>query len=331
MTGTIVFTGANSSLGIRAVEHILQKYPRYTAILTVRDASDLDENTNSIRSIIARHNQAKAFIHELDLSSLAAVHSVADKIATGVKSGTYPPLVAIVCNAYHWNLVDDSEITADGFDKTLEVNHISHAALVLRLLGSFGETGRIINISSDSHWPGKNGMEIYPPTIPDDLNSLLRPTTDEDKFGRGYQRYATSKLVFTTWTHALNDYLLKDPSLSKITAIAMNPGNMVDSRALRRNTPVSLHRKQTFLFKPLQPLLNFLDPTLRRAAPAAVDVVDLALSPTYAGQRGFFTLLKKDQSSPESNDGKKQELIWRNTLEWARITQENTALKIGIE
>ncbi|KAI1133246.1 NAD(P)-binding protein [Nemania abortiva] len=326
MAGTIVFTGANSSLGIPAVECILRKYSGYTAIFTVRDASESDVNTNKIRKIISSHRNAKSFIHELDLFSLSSVHAVADEIVTGIKNGKYPPLAAIVCNAYYWDLVGNSETTPDGFDKTLQVNHISQAALVLRLLGSFGDAGRIITISSDSHWPGKNGMEVYPPSIPDDLNLLLKPTTDEDKYGRGYQRYATSKLVFTTWTHALNRHLLKNPDLAKISAIAMNPGNMVDSRALRRNTPISLQRKQTFLFKPLQPLLNLMDSTLRTTAPAAVDVVDLALNHTYAGQRGFYTLLRKDESSPESMDETKQELIWHNTLEWARITPGNTAL-----
>lgn len=46
MVGTIIFTGANCSLGIPAINHILENYPEYTLILTVRDLSEADVNTN---------------------------------------------------------------------------------------------------------------------------------------------------------------------------------------------------------------------------------------------------------------------------------------------
>ncbi|KAI1391009.1 NAD(P)-binding protein [Hypoxylon trugodes] len=327
MAGTIILTGANSSLGTPAVEHLIQNYGDYTAILTVRDASDADVNTNRLRQVISQYPRAKAYIYALDLSSLSATHAFTREIASEITNGRYPRLSAIICNAYYWNLVGDPELTADGFDKTMQVNHISHASLVLQLLGSFGIDGRIILLSSDSRWPGKNPMEKYPPSIPDDLSLLVRPDVDDDKQGRGYQRYATSKLAIVTWMYALNRYLQKDPNLNKVTTVAINPGNMVDSRALRSNTPISMHRMQTWVYKPLLPLLQLMTPTLRSAAPAGVDVIELAISPTYAGQQGFFTLLQKDESSPESNNEVKQESLWKQTLQWAQVTQENTALR----
>ncbi len=210
MEGSVILTGANSSLGLHAVEHLLAKYSQYTAILTVRDASDADTNTRRLRGVISQHPGAKAPVHQLDLSGLSATHAFADAVTRGISRGEYPPLVAVICNAYYWNLVGDPELTADGYDTTMQVNHISHAALVLRLLGSFGDGGRIILLSSDSHWPGKNPMEKYPPFIPDDLQLLVNPNAaGHDKKGRGYQRYATSKLAITAWTHALNRYLQK--------------------------------------------------------------------------------------------------------------------------
>lgn len=208
MVGLVIFTGANSSMGIPAADHLLQAYRGYTVIFTVRDASHSDVNTEKLRSTIARHPNAKASVLPLDLASLSATHEFADTIVAGIQSGKYPRIAAIVCNAYYWNLVGDPEVTDDGFDKTFQVSHISHAALALRLLGSFGESGgRVILISSDSHWPGKNGMEVYPPNI-DNLEQLVRPTVDEDKQGRGYQRYATAKLAITAWMHALNRHLV---------------------------------------------------------------------------------------------------------------------------
>lgn len=215
MAGSVVLTGANSSLGLHAVEHIFTKYPQHTAILTVRDASDDDVNTKRLREIISQHPNVKASIHQLDLFSLAAVHDFSDTIIQSIMGGKYPPLISIICNAFYWNLFGDPELTADGYDKTMQVNYISQVALVLRLLGGFADVGRIILISSDAHWPGKNPMEKYPPSIPDDLELLVKPAIDDDKYGRGYQRYATSKLALTTWTHALNRYLQKVRHLNK--------------------------------------------------------------------------------------------------------------------
>ena len=209
MAGTVILTGANSSLGTPAVDFLLQEYPQYTVVLTVRDASDADSNTGSLREVIARHPKAIVSIHELDLASLSATHTFADSIASGIASSRLPPLAAIICNAYYWNLVGDPEFTADGYDKTFQVSHISHAALILRLVGDFGQDGRIVLLSSDAHWPGMNSMEKYPPVIPGDLDQLVKPSADQDKQGRGYQRYATAKLAITTWMYPLNRYLQK--------------------------------------------------------------------------------------------------------------------------
>lgn len=70
--------------------------------------------------------------------------------------------------------------------------------------------------------------------------------------------------------------------------------------------------------------------TLRTAGPAGVDVIELALSPKYANKRGFFTMLREDKSSPDSQNEIKQEALWEKTLEWARITSDNTVLKTGM-
>jgi NAD(P)-dependent dehydrogenase (short-subunit alcohol dehydrogenase family) len=221
MTGLIIFTGANSSLGIPAADHLLATYPGYTVVFTVRDASSSDVNTQSLRKIISKYPEAKTIIEALDLSNLSAVHAFADSIVSKVQSGQYPSIDALVCNAYYWNLLKGPEITADGFDKTFEVAHISHAALILRLLGSLSTTGRIVLLSSDSHWPGKNVNEIYPPSIPEDFDLLINPTVDSDLTGRGFQRYATAKLVLTTWSYALNRHLEKVSTPSVITLYDM--------------------------------------------------------------------------------------------------------------
>lgn len=212
MVGTIIVTGANGSLAIPAVQHLLTKYPDHTTVLTVRNILDDDVNTKRLREILAQYPEADTSIRKLDLANLSAVHDFASTVAAEVADGSLPPLTSIVCNAYYWNLAGDAETTVDGYEKTFQVTHLAHAALVLRLLGSFGSNGgRVVLFSTDAHWPGKNSLEKYPPAIPGDLTMLVKPATDEpsDNFGRGFQRYAVSKLVVVMWMYALNRHLEK--------------------------------------------------------------------------------------------------------------------------
>ncbi|KAL8654750.1 MAG: hypothetical protein Q9226_003314 [Calogaya cf. arnoldii] len=329
MPGTIIITAANSSLAIPAVQHLLTDYPGYTAVLTVRNMGS-DVNTQKLRAIIAKHPNAKTSIHELDLADLSAVHDFASNIADGIRRGSLPPLASLICNAFHWNLSGGKETTKDGYEKSFQVNHVTHATLVLRLLHSFGpDGGRIVLLSSDAHWPGKNGLEKYPPTIPDNLQLLVTPGPDEtsDNLGRGFQRYAVSKVAVVTWMYALNRYLEKVPNLRNITAVAINPGNLSDSRALRTNTPTMLVWMSRLVIQPLRPLLRFMDPTMRTAAEAGFDVIDLATRAAYPQERGYFTLLKPDVSAPDTLVEESQQRLWERTMQWAKIRQEDTVFK----
>lgn len=208
--GTIIITGANGSVAIPAVEQLLSQYPDHTLVLTVRNAASEDPNTQRLRDVISQHESAKASIRQLDLASLASVHQFAAEIATEISEGKLPHLTSIVCNAYYWNLVTETQLTEDGYEKTFQVNHLAHAVLALRLLGHFApEGGRIVLFSSDTHFPGQSPLEKYAPAIPDDLDLLAKPPTYEtvDHTGRGFQHYSNSKLAITMWMYAISRYL----------------------------------------------------------------------------------------------------------------------------
>lgn len=84
------------------------------------------------------------------------------------------------------------------------------------------------------------------------------------------------------------------------------------------------------VIQPLRFLLRFIDPTMRNAAQAGIDVADLAMNKAHPGECGYFTLLEKDVSAPDSVDEETQQKLWVQSLEWVRITRENTALKVAI-
>ncbi|CBF89316.1 hypothetical protein AN0521.2 [Aspergillus nidulans FGSC A4] len=156
MPGTIIITGGNDSLAVPATQ-LLAKYPEHTIILTQRNPQTINQPTSNSR----------VYVKKLDLEDFSAVHAFANAVATDVQVGKIPPLTSIICNAYHWNLRTAPELTGDGYEKTFQVNHIAHAALVLRLLGHFDSVSGccIVLFISDAHWTGKNSLEKYPPVI----------------------------------------------------------------------------------------------------------------------------------------------------------------------
>lgn len=355
MTKTsVLLTGANGSLAIPAIHHLLSTKPNVTAILTVRNPSSDDVNTRRLQETIAPF-QDRVSLRSLDLADLSAVHGFARSVAADIASDKVPPLASIICNAFYWNLAGPAELTRDGFEKTFQVNHIAHAALILRLLGSCAANARIILFASDAHFPGKNSLEKYPPGLPDvkalegegkafdfDSDSLVHPgvdTTKKDPAGYGFQRYANSKLAIVAWMYALNRHLHKASTSARgeasaqhhladgITAIAVNPGNLSDSRALRTNTPASIRMLSQVVIKPLRPLLKaMVDPTMRTANDAALDVIELAVGERYLHAEGYFTMREKDESSTESRDERKQEALWQKTMKWAGIADEDTVV-----
>lgn len=70
-----------------------------------------------------------------------------------------------------------------------------------------------------------------------------------------------------------------------------------------------------------------MDPTVRTPAVAGANVIELAANKSYPRERGYFTMLKKDSSSPDSQNEEKQRKIWVKSAEWAGVTEKDAALK----
>jgi WW domain-containing oxidoreductase len=208
--GTVLITGANGSLALSFVECLLENYPSYFAILTVRDESESDPNTTKLRSIVSRFPCARVSIEALDLASLPNVRSFANSVIVRVSSGKIPPISAIVCNAFGWSLTD-TKYSDDGYELGFQVSHLSHFLLVLKLLDSMKkDTGRIVLLGSEAHDPkNKSGFNPLGAALPDDLEEIVKPKEDQkgEEMSRGFQRYSNSKLANVMFMHSLNTKL----------------------------------------------------------------------------------------------------------------------------
>jgi len=208
MTGSILFTGANGSLAIPAIECLLTAYPQYTLVLTVRNNSVQDPNTAELHRVLAQQPDANVSIRVLDLASLEQASSFSNTLLSEINGKILPRLSAIVCNAMTWNLSGGPKYSTDGDELSMAVNHLAHFSLCLRLLGGMDPVhGRIVFLGSVAHWPEKASFSRgYPTHIPKDLELLVHPQPDKqgEETGRGFQRYGTSKLVTIMVMYELN-------------------------------------------------------------------------------------------------------------------------------
>jgi hypothetical protein len=108
-----------------------------------------------------------------------------------------------------------------------------------------------------------------------------------------------------------------------------HPGDFQDSRAFQNNTPWILAFLAKYVMTPLNFLLRRLvDPTWRTCSEAGVDMVELAVNPKYSnGERGYYTLLKRDQPDEIVRDEQAKERVWRQAAKWAEIGQEECRLE----
>ncbi|RBR17544.1 hypothetical protein FVER53590_12061 [Fusarium verticillioides] len=324
MTGTIIVTGANGSLALAYISHLSKNHPSYTILATVRNASPSDPNTAQLSSILS--SNPKSSIEALDLSILSNVRNFSENTAKRVASGEIPPIKAIICNAFTMSLTEQV-YTPDGFERTFQVNHLSHFVLVLKLVGSMASDGRIVMLGSNTHYTTRtHPLFKQRPGIPEDTELLVKPLPDKKGRGHdgGFHRYGNSKLANIMFMHDLNARLEKNPKLSGITAIAMDPGGMVDSRAHRIQTPFMRFAFSLVLIS--LPILRYFTDTMRTAAQSGRELVELSVGERFKGTKGYFMGARREEEDIACKDVHKRELLWNACWKWAGMKEEETVL-----
>ncbi|KAF4947381.1 hypothetical protein FGADI_10452 [Fusarium gaditjirri] len=339
MTGTIIITGANGSLAFAYISHLLKTHPSYTILATVRDVSPSDPNTSQLASLLSSHPTST--IEALDLSLLSNVRRFSEKTAEKIAAGEIPPLKAIICNAFTMSL-SEQVYTADGFERTFQVNHLSHFVLVLKLIGSMASDGRIVMLGSNTHYTTRSHpLFKQRPGIPEDTELLVKPRPDKKgkEHDGGFHRYGNSKLANIMFMHDLNAKLEKvslyprldiikltyqNPKLSGITAIAMDPGGMVDSRAHKIQTPFMRFAFSLVLIS--LPVLRYFTDTMRLAGQSGRELVELSVGERFKGTKGYFMGARREEEDIACMDVHKRELLWNACWKWAGMKEEETVL-----
>jgi NAD(P)-dependent dehydrogenase (short-subunit alcohol dehydrogenase family) len=160
----VIVTGGNSGIGFATAQALAAKGA--AVILASRDLEKA--------RVAARMIGPRAEARRLDLSSLASVREFSEGI-TG-------PVDYLINNA--GAMTSSRQVTEDGFESQLGVNHLGHFALTNLLLDRV--TGRVVTVSSSAHT--KAGIDF------DDLQWQKRAYSPFGAYGQS----KLANLLFTT-------------------------------------------------------------------------------------------------------------------------------------
>jgi retinol dehydrogenase 12 len=268
---TFLVTGANTGIG-RATAHELARRGGKVVLACRSEA----KTTPVIADIVADTGNSAVEFLALDLADLGSVRTAA---AEFLDRGE--PLHVLVNNA---GVAGQRGETKQGFELAFGINHLGHFLLTTLLLDRMRSTpgGRVVNVSSDSHYQAK-GI---------DYDAARRPT----KGVTGLNEYAVSKLCNVLFTQEL----ARRVPASEVSASALHPGVIASD----------IWRRMPF---PIRPLMKVFMKSTEQGAETSLYC---ATAPELDGVSGrFYT----DCREKEPNAAATPELaaeLWRRSEEW---------------
>lgn len=191
-----VITGANSGIGLEAAKELAPRGVRQIWL-----CRNLDKATAAQREVVAEHAQAQIDVVEMDLSDLDSVQTASNQVRQ-LTDG-----IDAVLNNAGIMMLPERQLTAQGFETQLGVNHLGHFALNGRLADLVeSRGGRFVSVSSFAHKSGRLHRD----------NLML-----EGAYG-ALRAYSQSKLANLLYIRGL-DSRLKSADKQAI-AIACHPG-----------------------------------------------------------------------------------------------------------
>ena len=308
---TIIITGATQGLGYYAAQTLAQQ--KYTVVMAGRNQSKNEAAADTIRKWTKNQN-----VHAMTLD-LASLGSVRQFVQNFTSRTDLPPLSGLVNNA-GLQIVGPTEYTVDGVEMTFGVNHLGHFLLTNLLLPHFARNGRIVVVSSGTHYsdePFAKALGVPPPayTTAEALaypgRTPPKPTTEKpDKVGA--ERYSTSKLCNLLFAYELIRHLEKQ-GRTDLTVNAYDPGLMPGSGLARQAGAVA-----QWAWRNVFPILR-LFPNVGSVQTSGPLLAQLVSDPAFATVTGTYFYFnrpgdrREKPSSPESYDLNKARDLWETS------------------
>lgn len=269
----VLITGATNGIGRVAALELAKMGARVVIVGRSR------EKTEAVRQEIqAAGGSADSLL--ADLSALDEIRRLAAEFRA-----RYDRLDVLLNNA--GAIFARRQTTADGFEMTFALNHLSYFLLTNLLLDVLKASApaRIINVSSDAHRSAQMNF--------DDLQH-------EKSYGMGgFQAYGRSKLANVLFTYELARRLAG----TGVTANALHPGFV--ATGFGRNMPGLMNR-----------VMGIMHRFALTPEQGAQTLIYLASSPEVEGMTGkYFDKNRPVRSSPASYDEAAQKRLW-DISEW---------------
>ena len=196
LTGTVIITGANGSLGSKIALKIARQHPFVHLLLTARNiwSKSVAEISEEIRSLGPRSFE----IASLNLASFHSIRKFTGNTVQRVRAGDIPSIQLLINCAAVASFKADA-CTEDGFDLVYQTNCLGPFLLTVNLLEAFranhgDNRTRIINIGSSLMSMGR--LDYFDNYVSKKVDSPLGVR-------EGLVRYGSSKLLLNAAMYAL--------------------------------------------------------------------------------------------------------------------------------
>lgn len=203
---TILITGANTGLGLESAKRLAKAGAK--VVLTARTQAKADQALADVKATVPNAD-VKSLV--LDLANLESVRSFPAKYNSAVGA----PLDVLMANAGVM-AIPERLSTADGFEKTVGINHLGHFALVsgmMPMLRKAPNGFRVISVSSNAY------QFATRQTMNAGIASDLDP---KDYTLNGWGAYGLSKAANIIFANELQRRL-RDAGVPG-SAVSLNPG-----------------------------------------------------------------------------------------------------------
>ncbi|OTA57643.1 putative short-chain dehydrogenase [Hypoxylon sp. EC38] len=335
--GTILVTGANGGLGSAIVNRLASEpqFANYHGLYAMRDA----KLAPSLVSIFSKNPSHSYDVVSLDLANLDSVRQAAELINARVAAESIPPIQTLILNAGFQDFGKQIWTDSDGLDMTFGANYLGHWLLTLLLLKSMNkDSGRIVIVGSQSHDPYDKRNEgtgafddkkyktfVHDPASFEAIAKGTWSSAQEDPSWRsGFRRYGAAKLFLIMMIYELQRRMDLDPVLNNICILGVDPGTMMTG--LQRHASWFI---RVLMFKIIFPIIAFLMPNglVRSTRKSALQVLGAAFETNPEFPKGMYYFdTKLFETSAESKDPRKRDVVWKESINYAHLEQGETIL-----
>lgn len=270
---TVLITGANTGIGKETAIDLARRGAR--VIMACRD---MKKGEAALNDVAERTGSSKLVLKQLDLASLESVRAFAEDI-----NKTEPELHVLINNAGVM-VPSERQVTQDGFEIQMGVNHLGHfllTNLLIDLLKS-SKPSRIVVVSSSAHY------------LTTSTESFKFDNINSEKYYKKWDTYGQSKLANILFTRELSKRLKG----TGVTANSLHPGAIKTELSRHLGPLETIGMRAMFVF--------FKTPT-----EGAQTNIYLAVSEEVEGVSGlYFADCKVKKTSKAAQDDEAAKKLW---------------------